>query len=46
VNPDAVLPEVWAQFAERATDPYDLDPAQIDANREKWIAEWAAIATP
>ncbi|MEO8528265.1 MAG: thiamine ABC transporter substrate-binding protein [Pseudolysinimonas sp.] len=46
VNPDAVLPEAWAKFAERATDPYNLDPAQIDANREKWIAEWAAIATP
>ncbi|MEO5535411.1 MAG: thiamine ABC transporter substrate-binding protein [Pseudolysinimonas sp.] len=46
VNPDAVLPEAWAKFAERATNPYNLDPARIDANREKWIAEWAAIATP
>lgn len=46
VNTAAELPETWAQYAEIATDPYVLDPAEIDANRERWIAEWAAIATP
>jgi thiamine transport system substrate-binding protein len=46
VNSEAVLPEEWAEFAEVATDPYEIDPAEIDANRERWIGEWAAIATP
>jgi thiamine transport system substrate-binding protein len=46
VNSDAELPETWAEYAEIATDPYEIDPAEIDANRERWINEWAAIATP
>jgi thiamine transport system substrate-binding protein len=46
VNSRAVLPEAWARFAQVATDPYELDPAEIDANRDRWISEWAAIATP
>jgi thiamine transport system substrate-binding protein len=46
VNSEAVLPEEWAEYAEVATDPYEIDPAEIDANRERWIGEWAAIATP
>ncbi len=46
VNAEATLPATWAEYAEVATDPWELDPAEIDANRERWIAEWAAIATP
>ena len=46
VNADATLPATWADYAEVATDPYELDPAEIDANRETWISEWAAIAVP
>ena len=46
VNAAAELPEAWAEFAEIATDPYEMDPAEIDANREAWITQWAAIATP
>jgi thiamine transport system substrate-binding protein len=46
VNAEAELPAAWAEFAEIATDPWEIDPAEIDANRERWIAEWAAIATP
>ncbi len=46
VNSEATLPETWAEYAEIATDPYVIDPAEIDANRERWITEWAAIATP
>ena len=46
VNADAELPATWAEYAEIADDPYSIDPAEIDANRERWIAEWAAIATP
>ena len=46
VNANAELPAAWAEYAEIATDPFELDPAEIDANREAWIAAWAAIATP
>ena len=46
VNAEATLPATWAEYAEVATDPYELDPAEIDANRERWISEWAAIAVP
>jgi len=46
VNPEAELPAEWAAYAEVATDPFTVDPAEIDANRERWIQEWAAIALP
>ncbi len=46
MNSAAELPETWAEYAEVATDPYEIDPAEIDANRERWITEWAAIALP
>jgi thiamine transport system substrate-binding protein len=46
VNAKAELPATWARFAQVATDPFELDPAEIDANRDRWISEWAAIATP
>jgi thiamine transport system substrate-binding protein len=46
VNSQAELPETWAEYAEIAENPYEIDPADIDANRERWIQEWAAIATP
>jgi thiamine transport system substrate-binding protein len=45
VNAKATLPEGWDQYPV-ATDPFVIDPAEIDANRESWLAEWAAIATP
>jgi len=40
------LPETWAAYAVKVEEPYELDPATIDANRERWIEEWAAIALP
>lgn len=45
-NPDAQLPEVWAQYAQLPENPYRVDPADVDANRDAWIAAWAEIATP
>jgi len=41
-----VLPETWAAAAVRVEAPYELDPSEIDANRERWIEEWSAIAVP
>jgi len=46
VNADATLPATWADFAEIADDPFVVEPAEIDKNRETWLSEWAAIATP
>jgi len=40
------LPEAWAAAAVRVAEPYEIDPADIDANRERWIEEWSAIAVP
>lgn len=34
------LPADWAANAERPTTPYDVDPAEIEANREDWLLEW------
>jgi thiamine transport system substrate-binding protein len=40
VNPEAKLPEVFTNFATPPADPVTLDPAAIDANRERWIQAW------
>ena len=40
VNSGAHLPEVFARFGQAPSDPVELDPAAIDANREKWIEAW------
>jgi len=46
VSQSVRLPETWAAANVRIEHPYDLDPAEIDAHREQWIDEWAAIAQP
>jgi thiamine transport system substrate-binding protein len=46
VNAKATLPEGWSNYARIAPDPFVVDPAEIDKNRETWLSEWAAIATP
>ncbi|MBX3100844.1 MAG: thiamine ABC transporter substrate-binding protein [Salinibacterium sp.] len=46
VNSKATLPESFVKFAKIAPDPFVVSPADIDKNRETWLAEWAAIAQP
>jgi thiamine transport system substrate-binding protein len=46
VNAKATLPEGWSEYAEIADDPFVVSPDDIDAGREAWLTEWAAIATP
>lgn len=46
VNAKATLPKGWSDYAAIAADPFVVAPADIDANRETWLTEWAAIATP
>jgi thiamine transport system substrate-binding protein len=40
VNPAAKLPEVFTKFAAPPAAPAAVDPAAIDANRERWIQTW------
>jgi thiamine transport system substrate-binding protein len=42
VNPDAKLPDVFVKYAQVPAKPASVDPAEIAANRDKWIAEWTA----
>lgn len=42
VHRDAALPEVFVEHAVRPTDPLELDPATIGAQRESWIEAWTA----
>lgn len=39
------LPADWARFAERPTDPYEVDPAEVAANRDDWLREWTDVTT-
>jgi thiamine transport system substrate-binding protein len=40
VNEDASLPEEFVQYAHIPDQPAELDPDDIAANREAWIAAW------
>ena len=40
VNPDAALPDAFVQYAQIPDHPAWLPPADISANREKWIQAW------
>jgi len=42
-NGDAELPESFVDFGPLADDPFTLDPAVIEANRDDWTARWNAI---
>lgn len=40
VNPDAALPEVFAQYAAIPEHPVETGIADIEANRDEWIQTW------
>lgn len=40
---DVELPEAWQQAAPMPESPAELEPAEIDENRERWIDEWRAL---
>jgi thiamine transport system substrate-binding protein len=42
-NQKAALPEVFQQYAQLAPNPSTLPPADIAANREKWIEAWNEV---
>ena len=39
------LPADWARFAERPTDPYLVDAAEIAENRDEWLTTWTEVTT-
>lgn len=43
-NADAELPPTLLEFSVLPEAPVEIDPAEIDANREAWIREWTALA--
>lgn len=45
VASDAELPAEWAQFAPRPTEPWQVDPADIDAHRDEWLRQWSDVTT-
>jgi thiamine transport system substrate-binding protein len=44
VNPDAELPELWAEHAEPAPDPWSVPESTIASERDDWLQQWAEIA--
>jgi thiamine transport system substrate-binding protein len=42
-NENVPLPELFTQWAGIAQEPAALDPADIDANRESWLAAWRDV---
>ncbi len=43
VNSQAKLPDAFVKYAQIPQQPARLDPAQIAANREKWIQAWTDL---
>lgn len=37
------LPDVFLDNMVMPTDPIQMDPDRIEANRERWLAAWSAI---
>jgi thiamine transport system substrate-binding protein len=42
-NSDTPLPDVFIDYAVAPTDSRVMEPAWIDENRERWLAEWATV---
>lgn len=45
VDSSVELPQEWARFAEQPTDPYQVDPAQVDEHRDEWLREWSDVTS-
>jgi thiamine transport system substrate-binding protein len=45
-NDTVELPEVFAENTVIPTDPTSLDPAEIAANRDDWLATWRRVVAP
>lgn len=45
VNPDAELPQLWAQWAKPAPAPIEVDADTITEKRDEWLTEWSDLTT-
>jgi thiamine transport system substrate-binding protein len=45
VDSSVQLPAEWAEFAKQPTDPWQVDPADIAADRDDWLREWSDITS-
>lgn len=45
VDSSVELPADWATFAKQPTDPWQVDPAEVAANRDDWLREWSDITS-
>ena len=45
VDPAVSLPADWAAFAVRPESPYEVDPAEVAANRDAWLTEWSDLTS-
>ncbi|MDL1910162.1 thiamine ABC transporter substrate-binding protein [Chloroflexi bacterium CFX6] len=43
VNPSATLPEAFVKYAQAPAQTAGLSPAEIAANRDRWIQEWTDV---
>jgi len=43
VSSSVELPDEWAQWAPLAEQPFEVDPADIAAHRDDWLATWSDI---
>ena len=43
VNADAVLPDVFTEYAQIPDEPVVMDPEQIGARRADWLQAWAEV---
>ena len=43
VSTEATLPPEFVDHVEPARDPYILDPAEVEANRDRWTDRWVEI---
>lgn len=44
-DPATPLAEAWTANVQAPAEPYDVDPAEIDENREEWLTEWTDVTT-
>ncbi len=45
VDAGAPLPAAWARFAKVAPKPFTVPPADVAANRDRWLRQWADITS-
>ena len=42
-NNRATLPDLFKQFAEQPKDPVEMNPNEIETNRERWVEAWTEV---